>query len=134
MRSKVLPRLGLEWPTMSLGRASLLLSLLLAAQFGRAQPWPMDSVELRLRQLPPPALSTFFWTDYRLVSKTHNSGQGPYGLPVDINVTLATMVGTWTVYMPHTELSFHGQYALLVRDVPVSMLDRTVWIFERQEP
>ena len=68
------------------------------------------------------------------MSKTHNSGQGPYGLPVDINVTLATMVGTWTVYMPHTELSFHRQYALLVRDVPVSMLDRTVWIFERQEP
>ena len=70
----------------------VMIGLLLGAELP-AQPLPTDTFELRLRQLPPPALPPFALSEYRLVSKTRNSGQGPYGLPVDTSLTLGSLVG-----------------------------------------
>lgn len=112
----------------------VMIGLLLGAELP-AQPLPTDTFELRLRQLPPPALPPFALSEYRLVSKTRNSGQGPYGLPVDTSLTLGSLVGEGPVFLPWSDLGFHGErHAILVRDIPVSLLDRTVWIFERRGP
>lgn len=75
--------------------------------------------------------------EYQLVWVLHDNGYFSIVAPVDSVVTLKSMIPDRFTYPGGTmdDVTFYGErFAVRVRDVPVSMLDLTLWYFERKVP
>jgi hypothetical protein len=125
-------------------RTHTFLFLLFAPTLVLAQPGaPSDSVgdarlhafEVRMLEQPIQEKAPAPLSEYVLVWMEHDNGYFTTIVPGDTTTTLLSML------VPERQISlgymegatYYGEnYAVLVRDRPVSMLDRTRWFFERR--